>query len=387
MREYCYGRVGDEKYHFWKFPIRSIDDTFPRFTRSVTITWFMAYSRDFTSMSAPAAPVAPVAPVTPPTASQNGVSLIHELNAKYPVLVDWAAGGTAAGISKTLVAPIERVKMLLQTQDSNPDIQSGKVARYTGIMNCFTRVSAEQGFTSLWRGNMANVVRYFPTQAFNFAFKDTFKRMFPKVDAKKDFGKALAVNMASGGMAGASSLLIVYPLDFVRTRLAADVRKGAEREFTGMINCLSTIGRRTGFFSLYQGFGVSVQGIIIYRGAYFGLYDTGKSAILKDEKNASVLSKWAIAQTVTAVSGVVSYPFDTVRRRMMMMSGRKSAEEVQYKSTLDCWKKVYSQEGFKGFFKGAWSNVIRGAGGALVLVLYDEVKKFLGAGAIGKSSE
>lgn len=296
------------------------------------------------------------APVAAPAAPQSNASLLRELNAKYPVLVDWAAGGTAAGISKTLVAPIERVKMLLQTQDSNPDIQSGKVARYTGIINCFTRVSAEQGVTSLWRGNMANVVRYFPTQAFNFAFKDTFKRMFPKVDAKKDFGKALAVNMASGGAAGASSLLIVYPLDFVRTRLAADVRNGAEREFTGMFNCLSTIARRTGFMSLYQGFGVSVQGIIIYRGAYFGLYDTFKSSLLKDEKTASVFSKWAIAQTVTAVSGVLSYPFDTVRRRMMMMSGRKNKEELQYKSTMDCWRKVYSQEGMKGFFKGAWSN-------------------------------
>lgn len=327
----------------------------------------------------------PIAPGSQPDVPKSNATLLRELNQKYPVLVDWAAGGTAAGISKTLVAPIERVKMLLQTQDSNPDIQSGKVARYTGIVNCFSRVSAEQGFISLWRGNLANVVRYFPTQAFNFAFKDTFKRMFPKVDAKKDFGKALAVNMASGGMAGASSLLIVYPLDFVRTRLAADVRKGTEREFTGMVNCLSTIARRTGFFSLYQGFGVSVQGIIIYRGAYFGLYDTGKSFFLKDEKNASVVFKWMIAQTVTAVSGVVSYPFDTVRRRMMMMSGRKNVSELQYKNTLDCWRKVYADEGMKGFFKGAWSNVIRGAGGALVLVLYDEVKKFLGAD-IGKSS-
>lgn len=295
---------------------------------------------------------------------------------------DWAAGGTSAAISKTLVAPIERVKMLLQTQDSNPDIQSGKVPRYTGIANCFSRVSAEQGFTSLWRGNMANVVRYFPTQAFNFAFKDTFKRMFPKVDVKKDFGKALAVNMASGGLAGASSLLIVYPLDFVRTRLAADVRKGSEREFTGMLNCLSTISKRTGFFSLYQGFGVSVQGIIVYRGAYFGLYDTGKSFFFKDEKSANVVFKWMIAQSVTALSGVLSYPFDTVRRRMMMMSGRKNQEELQYKSTMDCWKKVYQNEGMKGFFKGAWSNVLRGAGAALVLVFYDEIKELMDSAAL-----
>ena len=55
---------------------------------------------------------------------------------------------------------------------------SGEVPRYTGIVNCFTRVSAEQGFGSFWRGNMANIVRYFPTQAFNFAFKDTIKGFF-----------------------------------------------------------------------------------------------------------------------------------------------------------------------------------------------------------------
>jgi solute carrier family 25 (adenine nucleotide translocator) protein 4/5/6/31 len=57
------------------------------------------------------------------------------------------------------------------------------VPRYTGIANCFTRVTAEQGFASFWRGNLANVIRYFPTQAFNFAFKDTIKALFPKVGA------------------------------------------------------------------------------------------------------------------------------------------------------------------------------------------------------------
>ena len=91
------------------------------------------------------------------------------------VAIDWLAGGIAAGVSKTAVAPIERVKLLLQTQDANPKIASGEVPRYTGVVNVLTRVSAEQGVSALWRGNAANVLRYFPTQAFNFAFKDTFK--------------------------------------------------------------------------------------------------------------------------------------------------------------------------------------------------------------------
>lgn len=77
---------------------------------------------------------------------------------------DLAAGGVSGAISKTLVAPIERVKLLLQTQDSNPRIKSGEIPRYKGIIDCFVRVTAEQGILSFWRGNMANVIRYFPTQ-------------------------------------------------------------------------------------------------------------------------------------------------------------------------------------------------------------------------------
>lgn len=59
-------------------------------------------------------------------------------------MADLAAGGTAGGVSKTIVAPIERVKLLLQTQDANPLIKSGEIPRYTGIVNCFRRVAAEQ---------------------------------------------------------------------------------------------------------------------------------------------------------------------------------------------------------------------------------------------------
>ena len=90
-------------------------------------------------------------------------------------LIDFCAGGVAGAVAKTATAPIERVKLLIQTQDANPKIISGEVKRYTGIVDCFTRVSAEQGFSAFWRGNTVNVIRYFPTQAFNFAFKDTIK--------------------------------------------------------------------------------------------------------------------------------------------------------------------------------------------------------------------
>lgn len=138
---------------------------------------------------------------------------------------------------------------------------------------------------------------------------------------------------------------------------------------------LDQILKSDGPIGLYRGFMVSVQGIIIYRAAYFGFFDTAKG-MMPDPKNTPILVSFIIAQVVTNVSGIVSYPWDTVRRRMMMQSGR-AANDRMYKNTLDCWRKIYNTEGGKAFFKGAFSNVIRGTGGALVLVLYDEIKRVL----------
>jgi solute carrier family 25 (adenine nucleotide translocator) protein 4/5/6/31 len=286
---------------------------------------------------------------------------------------DFIAGGISAAISKTAVAPIERVKLLLQVQHVSKQIAVDQ--RYKGIIDCFVRIPKEQGFLAFWRGNLANVIRYFPTQALNFAFKDKYKQVFlGGVNKNEQFMRYFLGNLASGGAAGATSLCFVYPLDFARTRLAADVGKaGAAREFSGLGNCLSSIYKSDGLMGLYRGFGVSVQGIIIYRAAYFGFFDTAKG-MLPDPKNTPFLISWAIAQTVTTVAGIISYPFDTVRRRMMMQSGRA---DKMYKNTIDCWRKIYQSEGGNAFFKGAFSNVLRGTGGALVLVLYDEIKTFL----------
>lgn len=294
--------------------------------------------------------------------------------------LDLAAGGVAGGISKTVVAPIERVKLLLQVQAASTQIK----APYTGIINCFTRVSREQGMLSFWRGNTANVIRYFPTQALNFAFKDKYKKIFMDGVKKDQFWRFFLGNLASGGAAGATSLLFVYPLDFARTRLAADVGMGKSRLYTGLVNCVSTIYKSDGVKGLYGGFGVSVGGIIVYRAAFFGGYDTLRDVVLADPKTAPVWQKWLVAQVVTTAAGIISYPFDTVRRRMMMQAGRS---DVLYTSTVDCWGKILKNEGPNAFFKGAGSNVIRGTGGAIVLVLYDEFKKLIDPNATSSSSE
>ena len=287
-------------------------------------------------------------------------------------MADFLIGGVSAAVSKTIVAPIERVKLLLQVQDASSTIKAED--RYNGIGDCFKRVINEQGFASLWRGNLANVVRYFPTQALNFAFKDFYKTIFNPYNPKTDPGKFFIGNCLSGGAAGATSLTVVYPLDFARTRLAADVGSGGDREFNGLVDCLKKIFMKDGPLGLYRGFGISVVGIVAYRASYFGMFDTGKAMLFPDAKNANVLAMWAYAQFVTVSAGIISYPLDTVRRRLMMDSGRA---EKMYNGTMDCFAKIARDEGPRAFFKGSLSNVIRGTGGALVLVFYSKIEAYL----------
>jgi solute carrier family 25 (adenine nucleotide translocator) protein 4/5/6/31 len=286
-------------------------------------------------------------------------------------LESFMIGGTAAGISKTLAAPIERVKLLLQNQGESAAAKAQ--GEYKGIVDVFVRVPKEQGVAAFWRGNLANVIRYFPTQALNFMFKDEYKKLFKQlygINKASGFGPKLAYNISAGGAAGATSLCFVYPLDFARTRLAVDVGTGTDREFKGTIDTIMKTANKQGMFKkggVYNGFWISCGGIIVYRGLYFGLYDFS-TGFTPD----NLAIKFAIGYTVTTVAGLAAYPVDTVRRRMMMNSGSGT---VKYASAMGAFATIAKEEGTAAFFKGAGSNILRGLAGTLVLVGFDECKK------------
>merc|ERR1712072_964808 len=231
--------------------------------------------------------------------------------AKPNPLISLAAGGISGAVSKTITAPLEKVKLAIQNQDSNPRILSGEMKRYTGMGNCFARHITELGPTSLWRGNVANCIRYVPTAAFNLAFKDNIKKLFPKYNKKTDFGKFAMAQIASGAAAGGVTNTLVYPLIYVRTVLGADL--GKVKKYDGMADCLKKTVAENGFLSLYNGIGPSSIGIVVYRGAQFGLQDTLKAfnPYQKDFTMIGLVSKFIVAQIAVSFSCVVSYPFDT----------------------------------------------------------------------------
>jgi len=286
---------------------------------------------------------------------------------KLGFVENFMLSGVAAGVSKTAAAPIERVKLLVQNQDEM--IKQGRLDKpYKGVIDCTARVLKNEGVYPFWRGNLANVLRYFPTQALNFAFKDTVKAMFKTPKDAPGYYK-FATNIASGGVAGTLSLIFVYSLDYARTRLANDNKgKGGERQFNGLIDVYVKTIKSDGIQGLYRGFVISAVGIFIYRGMYFGLYDTLKPMLLGAD--AGVALSFALGWIVTITAGLMSYPIDTVRRRMMMTSGAA----VKYKSSIDCFLQVTKNEGFMSLMKGAGANILRGVAGAGVLAGFDKFK-------------
>ncbi|MCL7045157.1 hypothetical protein MKW94_003833 [Papaver nudicaule] len=294
---------------------------------------------------------------------------------------DLIAGAVMGGFVHTIVAPIERAKLLLQTQESNIAIVNGRNKRFKGMFDCLIRTVKEEGVISLWRGNGSSVIRYYPSVALNFSLKDLYKNILRSEGSPcNQFMSGAPANFIAGASAGCTTLIIIYPLDIAHTRLAADLGRNEARQFKGIVHFLSSIRKKDGIKGIYRGLPASLHGMVVHRGLYFGGFDTVKEKMAeKSGPELQLWKRWVAAQAVTTSAGLMSYPLDTVRRRMMMQSG---LEQPMYHSTLDCWKKIYRTEGVGSYYRGAVSNMFRSTGAAAILVLYDEVKKFMNWGGL-----
>jgi solute carrier family 25 (adenine nucleotide translocator) protein 4/5/6/31 len=291
---------------------------------------------------------------------------------------DLLIGGTVGAIAKTAMAPVERVKLLMQTQDSNPAVIRGEVKRYESIGECFRRVRAEQGMLAFWRGNLVNCLRYAPQQGSALAFNDFLNNAFPSYNPNTDFWKSFGVKLVSGGLAGAVANTICYPFDFARTRLASDLKAG-KPQFKGIADCIFSTVRSQGIIGLYTGWTVTCMGAFVYRAGQLGCFKQiqDMNPYAKDKGALGAISSFIAVTTARTVIMPFNYPFDTVRRRVMLESEKPLASRT-YKGSWDCFVQVSKNEGMKGMYKGMIPELFRGVGGSLVIVIYDRIKLIFG---------
>jgi len=277
---------------------------------------------------------------------------------------------TPALVSITANAPLDRLKLLLQTQNEN--MKQMRLGRsYKGAIDCLLRTYKTEGLLSLWRSNAIGCMAYFPSQALNVGFYGLFKDSF-KVTKEDGYITKFSKSIASGAAAGAISLLLVYPIDFTKTKFATDIKINPRSPYR--YRTIIDVGKRTikssGITGMYRGLVVSLAGVVVYRGCYFGFYDTFKPIVLGSD--SSLMSSFLLGYGVTVLSGLVAYPLDTLRCRMIMRVG----QPAQYKGSIDCAIKVVKAEGFMALMKGAGVNVLRGITGACILAGMDSLEQY-----------
>jgi solute carrier family 25 (adenine nucleotide translocator) protein 4/5/6/31 len=283
----------------------------------------------------------------------------------------FAVALVAAGIAKTCTAPVERMKLVVTWEHlmvKNGSLPPRPLTASHGIIELAGRYSRAKGATALWNGNLHNVLGYAPGAALTFACADAGKKALHPVAAAPTGGGGAAwcvASMAAGGLAGAASLLVTYSRDHARTLLARDAAQGKQkgRQFDGLFDVYRKTVAAGGVRALYSGFAVSCAGVVIYRGAYFGLYDSLRPLLPAHNLVTHLALGWA----ATVAAGLLSYPVDTVRRRRMMNSGAGGA------SSIHCAAQIVREEGARSLMRGAGANVGRGVVGGCLLATVDSM--------------
>ncbi|KAG8929452.1 hypothetical protein FRC02_005575 [Tulasnella sp. 418] len=347
------------------------------------------------------------------------------------------AGGAAGAASRTVVSPLERLKIIQQVQPKNQGNGS-----YNGVWRSLVRMWKEEGFRGFMRGNGANCIRIIPYSAVQFTTYETLKKLFSH-NGKKELDTI--TRLTAGALAGITSVCSTYPLDLVRARLsivsaslqfahtqtpqtapipspatgataatsattatlskapghvmqsapslaaslstsAANRAAGAvasKPRVPGMWEMIKLIHREEGGIrGLYRGMIPTAVGVAPYVGINFTAYETLRMWITPPEHKNSVPRKLLCGALAGSISQTLTYPFDVLRRKMQVV-GMKSTSGAgslgyQYNGAWDALRTTVRVEGWQGLYRGLWPNLLKVAPSiATSFFTYELVKEFL----------
>jgi len=300
------------------------------------------------------------------------------------------AGGIAGGVSRTAVAPLERLKILLQVQNPHS-------IKYNGTVQGLQYIWRTEGLHGLFKGNGTNCARIVPNSAVKFfSYEQASKGilwLYRRQTGDEDAQLTPVLRLGAGACAGIIAMSATYPMDMVRGRITVQTDK-SPYQYRGMFHALGTVYREEGFRALYRGWLPSVIGVVPYVGLNFAVYESLKDWLL--QKNPMGLANGNELHVVTrlgcgAIAGTigqtVAYPLDVIRRRMQMVGWNhadsivtgQSKEALQYNGMIDAFRKTVHHEGVGALYKGLVPNSVKVVPSiAIAFVTYEAVKDVLG---------
>ncbi|CAJ1403303.1 unnamed protein product [Effrenium voratum] len=273
-----------------------------------------------------------------------------------PELKKVVAGGVAGCVSKTAVAPLSRVTVLMQVQSMRPHkFSDGKNPNNQYLWASLRKIYLEEGIAGFWRGNAATCLHRFPYTSFTFyanaAAREALERhgglpekeiragnqlvdqfqplyfavafcfCFPAGPRAQTSGTAPqqareSQHLLAGGAAAMAAVCTFHPLDVIKTRLMAQTRR---EYYSGVPDAARKICRDEGARGLYRGIGVSLCSTTPSIAINFTAFEEFKSLFSKLGLEPGVALSLCSGACAGSFASIVMFPLDLVRRQMQMV--------------------------------------------------------------------
>ncbi|KAF8038520.1 hypothetical protein BT93_B1157 [Corymbia citriodora subsp. variegata] len=271
------------------------------------------------------------------------------------------AGAIAGAAAKTVTAPLDRIKLLMQTHGVRVGQQSAKKA--ISFAEAITMIGKEEGMKGYWKGNLPQVIRIIPYSAVQLFAYEFYKKLFKG----KDGELSVVGRLMAGACAGMTSTFVTYPLDVLRLRLAV------ETGHRTMSQVALSMLKEEGLASYYKGLGPALIGIAPYIAVNFCMFDLIKKA-LPEEYQKRTEASLITALLSAGLATITCYPLDTVRRQMQMKG-------APYKTVLDAFPGIIERDGVIGLYRGFLPNALKNLPNSSIrLTTFDTVKRLIATG-------
>lgn len=274
------------------------------------------------------------------------------------------SGGAAGMLSKTFVAPLERLRILKQTGALHNE----------SLVEMIILITKNEDLVGFWRGNIINCMRIFPARAVLFSTNDIFNRAWGNDIEKNGFK-----TFVSGGVSGICAILASYPMDVARTRIVGrlyepgDIKSQWTKENASMTYILRTMLREEGLKSWFRGIGPTLLGALPYEGIKFTMFQHLTRVNTKPDKEVDPKSSLLFGAIAGSTAGLVLFPNDTVRKLLQMRLAADGGKA--YSSALDCWQRTYESGGIGRFYRGLFPYMLRIApSSAIQFFVYENLK-------------
>ncbi|KAL2932362.1 Mitochondrial substrate carrier family protein B [Bienertia sinuspersici] len=308
------------------------------------------------------------------------VQVKQQQKAQIGTISQLLAGGVAGAVSKTCTAPLARLTILFQIQGMHSDASK---LRKACIWREASRIIREEGIRAFWKGNLVTIAHRLPYSSVSFYSYEQYKKvgihllqLIPGLESDSEHLSAhIFVRLSGGFLAGVTAATATYPLDLVRTRLAAQTNA---TYYTGIWHALRTISKEEGMLGLYKGLGATLLSVGPNIAISFSVYETLRSQWqLKRPDDSPVLVSLACGSISGVASSTVIFPIDLVRRRMQL-EGAGGRARVYKSGILGTFKDIVRSEGLRGLYRGIlpeYYKVVPSVG--IVFMTYEAMKKLL----------